>query len=71
MRVHARLGASILRAEPQSLQIEASVADWEGWTGLALPSDGDYIFPIGLAPLHVEDGTGVYWEPNVWMLHEL
>jgi GNAT superfamily N-acetyltransferase len=71
MRVHARLGASILRPEPKSLMIEAPVADWEAWTGMTLPAAGDYIFPFGLAPLRVDDGTGVYWEPNVWMLHAL
>jgi hypothetical protein len=25
----------------------------------------------GLAPLSVRNGTGSYWEPNVWMLHDL
>jgi len=29
MRVHARLGATVLRPEPQSMQINAPVADWE------------------------------------------
>ena len=71
MRVHARLGASILRPEPRSLMIEAPVSDWEGWTGMAFPDDGDYTFPLGLAPLCVGDGTGLYWEPNVWMVHAL
>lgn len=69
MRVHARLGATILRPEPQSLMINASVSDWESWTDMTFPADGAYTFPFGLAPLHVRDGTGVYWEPNVWMLH--
>jgi hypothetical protein len=71
MRVHARLGATILRPEPNSLEIEATVADWETWTGLEFPADGQYVFPFGLAPLHVEQGVGFYWEPNVWMLHNL
>jgi len=71
MRVHARLGATILRAEPHSLEIEAPVADWEAWTGLAMPADGAYVFPFGLAPLHVDSGIGLYWEPNVWMRHEV
>jgi len=69
MRVHARLGAAVLRPEPQSMQITAPVADWEEWTGLQLPGPGQYVFPGGLAPLTVADGTGEYWEPNVWMLH--
>lgn len=69
MRVHARLGAAVLRSEPQSMQISAPVANWEKWTGLLLPEPGQYVFPGGLAPLAVADGTGEYWEPNVWMLH--
>lgn len=70
LRVHARLGATILRTEPQSLQIEAPVAEWELWTGMAFPKDGMYVFPSGLAPLDVQAGTGAYWEPNVWTLHK-
>jgi len=37
--------------------------------GLSFPDNGSYVFPGGLAPLTVTDGTGQYWEPNVWMLH--
>jgi len=70
MRVHARLGGRILRAEPRSLHIVAPVADWQAWTGLAFPADGRYVFPGGLAPLSVSGGTGDYWEPNVWMAHD-
>jgi hypothetical protein len=69
MRVHARLGASVLQPEPQSMEISAPVADWEEWTGLLLPEPGQYVFPGGLAPLTVADGMGEYWEPNVWMQH--
>ena len=32
------------------------------------PEDGDYVFPHGLAPLHVADGIGRYFEPNVWLV---
>ena len=71
MRVHVRLGATILRTEPQSLRIQAPVTDWELWTEMTFPEDGVYVFPSGLAPLHVREGTGAYWEPNVWMLHEV
>jgi GNAT superfamily N-acetyltransferase len=69
MRVHARLGATILRTEPHSMEIVAPTADWERWTGLELPQPGDYVFPGGLAPLAVADGIGRYAEPNVWMCH--
>jgi hypothetical protein len=71
LRVHARLGATILRTEPKSMRIDAPVEDWERWTTLSFPEDGEYVFPFGLAPLRVKDGIGFYWEPNVWMFHEL
>jgi GNAT superfamily N-acetyltransferase len=64
LRTHERLGARILRCEPRSLEITAPVADWERWTGLSLPETGKYVFPGGLAPLDVSDGTGTYFEPQ-------
>lgn len=69
MRVHARLGAEILKPEPKSLRITGSVAEWEAWTEMSFPEDGDYVFPHGLAPLRVGGGRAEYWEPNVWMRH--
>jgi GNAT superfamily N-acetyltransferase len=71
MRVHARLGATILRGEPESMEILGPVAEWESWVGMAFPEDGEYVFPGGLAPLTVTAGIGSYWEPNVWMQHEV
>jgi hypothetical protein len=71
LRVHVRLGATILRTETRSLQIEAPASDWEEWTGMTFPEDGDYVFPAGLAPLTVRDGVGSYWEPNIWVLHHV
>jgi len=69
MRVHARLGATIVKPEPHSLHITAGVDDWEAWTEMRFPEDGEYVFPGGLAPLSVSGGRGAYWEPNVWMHH--
>lgn len=69
LRTHERLGARVLRAEAESLRITGSVAEWEEWTGIAFPEDGEYVFPGGLATLRVVDGVGSYWEPNVWMEH--
>jgi hypothetical protein len=71
LRVHARLGARTMRAEPRSLQISAPVGNWETWTQMSLPDNGRYVFPDGLAPLKVSCGLGEYWEPNVWMMHDL
>jgi hypothetical protein len=69
--VHERLGRTILRPEPRSMAITGTVAEWEGWTGMAFPESCDYWFPAGLAPLAVDRDAdrGSYREPNVWMLH--
>jgi hypothetical protein len=73
MRVHERLGATILKPEPQSLRITASVGDWEERVGMSFPDTGEYVFPGGLATLAVdrERDVGRYWEPNVWMRHDV
>jgi len=71
VRVHARLGARILRPEPRSLEITAPRSDWEAWTEMVLPDDGEYVFPGGLAPLSVTGDVGSYWEPNIWVQHEV
>jgi GNAT superfamily N-acetyltransferase len=71
LRVHARIGGRILRPEPESMHFAAPAEDWQAWTGLAFPEDGPYVFPGGLAPLTVSAGTGEYWEPNVWITHDV
>jgi GNAT superfamily N-acetyltransferase len=71
IRVHTRLGGSVLRAEPESMEFSHPVRDWERWVDLEFPEDGTYVFPGGLAPLIVTNGVGHYWEPNVWIVHDL
>jgi hypothetical protein len=38
---------------------------------MAFPETGRYVFPEGLALLHVdrERDVGLYHEPNVWVAH--
>lgn len=71
MRTHARLGARVIASAPRSQTMTGSVADWEEWTGLALPASGDYVIPDGLDLLHVDRDAdlGTYHDPNVWMRH--
>jgi GNAT superfamily N-acetyltransferase len=71
IRLHERVGGEIVAAAPESLTIVAPVADWESWTGMRLPADGDYVVPDMLAPLVVRDGVGRHVEPNVWLRHRL
>jgi GNAT superfamily N-acetyltransferase len=69
IRVHERVGGSIRAPAPESMVIEAPVADWESWCAMSFPSDGDYVVPGMLAPLVVRGGVGRHVEPNVWLRH--
>lgn len=73
MRVHARLGAEVVKVCPRSMRIAGSIADWEQWTEMRFPDDGEYVVPGALAPVTIdrELDQGVYIEPNVWMLHAI
>jgi hypothetical protein len=73
LRIHERAGGEVLRPEPRSLGITATVAEWEEWTELPFPESGEYVFPHGLATVEIdrEADVGRYWEPNVWMLHRV
>lgn len=70
VRIHERIGGRIFAPAPESMVIEAPIADWETWTGMPFPEDGDYVFPGGLAPLSVRARIGRHVEPNVWVRHE-
>jgi len=71
VRIHERVGGEILAPAPDSMRIEAPVGDWEEWTGVRFPDDGDYVVEGMLAPLRVSAGIGVHVEPNIWMRHRL
>jgi len=69
IRLHWRLGASIVRVCPSSMTMHGTIAVWEKATGMSFPKTGLYAIPDGLAPLWVdcERGDAVLIEPNVWM----
>jgi hypothetical protein len=69
IRLHVRLGAELAEVCPESMRVTGTVAEWEEWTGLLFPDDGDYVVPGALVPVTFEEGIGVYVEPNVWMRH--
>jgi GNAT superfamily N-acetyltransferase len=71
LRLHERAGGEIAAPAPESLVLEAPVSDWEAWTKMAFPEDGDYIVAGMLAPLEVRSGVGRHAEPNVWVCHRI
>ena len=73
LRVHARAGATLERVAPRAMRITGTVAEWEQWTGLAMPTSGRYVVDGALAPVEVDRDAdrGVYVEANVWMRHRV
>ena len=73
VRVHLELGGKMAATIPRSSRITGSIGEWESWTSMRFPDDGDYVFPGGLTTLHVDHKTdiGCYWEPNVWVTHDV
>ena len=72
IRTHVRLGGRIATPIPRSMRITGTVTNWETGTKLPYPDSGEYVFPHGLATLHVDRDAdlGTYWEPNVWIVHK-
>jgi len=73
MRLHARLGARVVRASPRALIVRGSVADWESWTGMSFPDTGSYVVPRATRPVDIdrERDEGVYYDENAWMVHDI
>jgi hypothetical protein len=73
LRLHLGLGARQLTIADPSMTVTGTVAQWQEWTGLALPATGRYVIPGGLSPLEVdiEADLGVYREANVWVAHPI
>ncbi|GAA2264752.1 hypothetical protein GCM10010145_43940 [Streptomyces ruber] len=73
VRVQVGCGGVVAAAVARSSRITGTVADWEAWTGMAFPDDGAYVFPGGLATVHIDHGRdrGSYWEPAVWVTHDV
>jgi GNAT superfamily N-acetyltransferase len=73
LRTHWRVGAEFLRAEPASMQVTGTVADWEAWTEMRFPESGTYVVPGALVPVTIDcaQDQGRYVEPNIWMRHRI
>jgi len=73
LRVHARLGAKIIKPCHEAMTISGSRTEWEDGTGLKFPQSGQYVIPgaLNAIELDLKKDHGIYVEPNVWMVHSL
>lgn len=73
LRLHVRMGATIVGVCSRAMVIDGSLEQWRGWTGLPFDTSGDVTVPGALNPVHcdVTHGHAVYVEPGVWVRHLL
>jgi|SRR6266508_1109490 len=73
LRTHERVGGRFAGIAPRGNVFRGTVAEWERWTGLALPDSSEYVVRGALSPLTIdrERDQGILIEPNVWMVHQL
>ena len=69
LRVHKKLGGKIIKVCAKAMKISGTISDWEKWTGMKFPGDGEYIIKGALNPVKFIKGKGNYIEPNVWVKH--
>lgn len=73
MRVHERLGAKVIKVCHKAMRIPGTIEEWQKWTGQTFTKSGSYVIDKALVPINidVEKDSGVYVEPNVWMVHTI
>lgn len=72
LRIHARLGGRVLKVAHDSMVVTGTVAQWEEWTGLRFSKTKRYAVPgaLDLVAIDLEQNSGTYREPNVWVAHD-
>ncbi len=73
LRVHDRLGGTIIKVCHESKVVRGTCAEWEAWTKMKFPQSGRYVIPGALNPMemNVEKDQGLYIEPNIWVTHPI
>jgi hypothetical protein len=73
LRVHVRLGATVIGVCPTSMTVTGTLNQWRTWTGLPFDTDGEVDVPGALSPVIVRNAYdhAIYVEPNVWVRHDM
>lgn len=71
LRLHERGGGRIVGAREGSFFMRGSREEWEQWTGLALPEDGELLVDGGNDYLRLQAGRGEMVEGSIWVVHDL
>lgn len=69
LRSHLSVGGKLVRPCERSMVVHEPVAFWENWSKERFERSGAYALDGALAPVRIdlENQTGTYEEPNVWV----
>ena len=72
LRVHERLGGTILGLNHESQLVTGSIAQWELWTGREFDRSGEYMVDGAMQPVMIdlERDMGRYYDLTVWFEHQ-
>jgi len=73
IRVHLRFGGKVIKVCHKAMIIKGTIKEWEKWTNLKFYESGRYVVKGALNPvkIDIDNDTGEYIEPNVWILHKV
>ena len=69
VRVHEDLGGRIVSLRENSASFRGTRSQWEDWTHMRLPSNGDVFIPGAAWCLRLRDDWGEVQEPSIWIVH--
>lgn len=70
VRVHEGVGGRIIGCCEDSAVFGGTRAQWEEWSGMRLPDDGDILVDGAQGWLELISGYGVLREDSLWLLHD-
>lgn len=70
VRTHVRIGGQIVGPCAKAMRMTGTIQEWSEWLDTPLPATGSITHPQLLAPLQIADGSALYTEPNLWVIHE-
>lgn len=69
VRTHEAIGGQIVAARDNSASFEGTRQQWEGWSGMNLADEGDFLIPGAIDFLQMRNGWGTLREPSIWIVH--
>jgi hypothetical protein len=73
LRSHCSVGGKLIGPCERSMVVHEPISFWENWSAKRFEKSGDYTLEGALAPVRIDldNQSGIYEEPNVWVSYAL